>query len=160
MERIRVGQGFDAHPLVEKRRLVLAGVEVPFNKGLLGHSDADVIAHAVADALLGAMAKGDLGEHFPPDDPAYKDADSMEILKRVAHMAAEAGFKIMQVDAVVMAEQPKLKTYIRDMRGNLAAAMGLDIGEVNLKAKTTEGMGFIGRGEGMAAVAVALVKAE
>lgn len=154
---IRIGQGFDAHRLVPGRRLVLAGVLVPFERGLLGHSDADVIAHAVCDALLGALARRDIGEHFPPDDPAFQDADSMDLLRRVVEMAGTAGYGVVQVDVTVIAEAPKLRPFVPAMRENLSRITGAPLDRVSVKATTTEGMGFTGAGEGMAALAVALL---
>ena len=155
--KTRIGQGFDAHRLAAGRRLILAGVEVPFERGLLGHSDADVLAHAVMDAILGALALGDLGDHFPPGDPAYRDADSMKLLAQVAAMAKSRGWEVAQVDATVIAEAPKLKPYIPAMRENLARALAADLEAVSVKATTTEGMGFAGRGEGLAALAVVML---
>jgi 2-C-methyl-D-erythritol 2,4-cyclodiphosphate synthase len=154
MEDFRVGQGFDAHRLVEGRKLILAGVTIPHPRGLLGHSDADVLAHAVMDAILGALALGDIGAHFPPNDPAYQDADSMALLGRVAAMAKAQGWRVRQADATVIAEAPRLLPYVQAMRENLARVLAADLDRVSVKATTTEGMGFAGRGEGIAAMAV------
>lgn len=151
----RVGQGYDAHRLVPGRRLILGGVEVPFERGLLGHSDADVLAHAVTDAVLGAAALGDIGTHFPPSDSRWKDADSIALLRRAVALAGAAGWKVAAVDATVIAEAPKLAPHVAAMRERLASALDCPAGSVSVKAKTTEGMGFTGRGEGMAAMAVA-----
>lgn len=155
---VRVGQGFDAHRLVEGRKLVLGGVTVPFERGLLGHSDADVLAHAVTDAVLGAAALGDIGTHFPPSDPKWKDADSIELLRRASALAAEKGFRVTSMDATVIAEAPRLAPFVEEMRRRLADALGCPVDGVSVKAKTTEGMGFCGRGEGMAALAVATLR--
>jgi 2-C-methyl-D-erythritol 2,4-cyclodiphosphate synthase len=160
MNGIRIGQGFDAHRLVAGRRLVLCGVTVPFDQGLLGHSDADVATHAVMDAVLGALALGDIGAHFPPGDPRFKDADSLKLLREVADLARGLGFKVAQIDVTIIAEVPKLAPHIRAMREKLSAAAGAALERVSVKATTTEGMGFAGRGEGMAAMAVALLEKE
>lgn len=153
----RTGMGVDAHRLVPGRRLRLGGVEIPYILGLTGHSDADVLLHAVMDALLGAAALGDIGTHFPPDDPAWRDADSLGLLRRVAGMLAEGGWAVAHVDAVVLAEAPRIGPYASRMREAIAGALGLDPGAVGLKATTTEGMGAIGRGEGITAYAVATI---
>lgn len=155
---MRVGHGYDVHRLVEGRKLILGGVEIPYERGLLGHSDADVLAHAVMDALLGAAALGDIGKIFPDSDPAYAGADSLVLLKRVAEVLDENGYKIGNVDATVLAQRPKLAPHIPLMREKLAAAMGVDPGRVSVKATTEEGLGFTGTGEGMAAHAVALIE--
>ncbi len=154
---MRIGHGYDVHRLVEGRKLILGGVEIPFEKGLLGHSDADVLAHAVMDALLGAAALGDIGKLFPDSDPAYSGADSLVLLRRVAEVLAEIGYGIGNVDATVLAQRPKLAPYILEMRERLAAAMGVGPGQVSVKATTEEGLGFTGTGEGIAAHAVALI---
>lgn len=154
---MRIGHGYDVHRLVEGRKLILGGVEIPFEKGLLGHSDADVLAHAVMDALLGAAALGDIGKLFPDSDPAYSGADSLVLLRRVAEVLAEHGYGIGNVDATVLAQRPKLAPYIPEMRERLAAAMGISPGQVSVKATTEEGLGFTGTGEGIAAHAVALI---
>ncbi len=154
---MRIGHGYDVHRLVEGRKLILGGVEIPFEKGLLGHSDADVLAHAVMDALLGAAALGDIGKLFPDSDPAYAGADSLVLLRRVAEVLAEHGYGIGNVDATVLAQRPKLAPHIPEMRERLAAAMGIGPGQVSVKATTEEGLGFTGTGEGIAAHAVALI---
>ncbi len=156
----RVGQGFDAHRFVVGRPLVLGGVTVPHPAGLDGHSDADVLAHAVIDALLGAMALGDLGRHFPPGDDRWRGADSIDLLRRTVVLVAEAGGRPEQIDATLYLEAPRVAPFVETMRANLAEAMGLDAGRVSVKATTTEGMGFVGRNEGAAASAVALVSVE
>jgi 2-C-methyl-D-erythritol 2,4-cyclodiphosphate synthase len=152
---MRVGHGFDAHRLVEGRRLVLGGVEVPFERGALGHSDADVLAHAIADALLGGAALGDLGSHFPDSDARWKDADSMALLEACASRVREAGYRIVNIDATIVVERPKLAPYIGAMRECLAARLELGLACVSVKAKTSEGMGYTGDGSGIAAFAVA-----
>lgn len=151
----RVGFGYDVHRLVEDRKLILAGVDIPFEKGLLGHSDADVIIHALMDAILGALALGDIGKHFPDTDPKYKGADSMELLKHVYKLITEEGYKIANVDCTLVAQRPKVAPYIDEMRNNIAQAMQTELKNVNVKATTTEGLGFTGTGEGMAAYALA-----
>ena len=155
--KIHTGIGFDTHRLVEGRRLVLGGVEIPHERGLLGHSDADVLAHAVMDALLGTIAAGDIGHLFPDSDPAYAGADSLVLLRRVAALVRERGWRIENLDATVMAERPKLAPHIGTMRARLAEAAGLDIADVSVKATTMEKMGSIGREEGIGAMAVATV---
>ncbi len=156
---VRTGIGYDAHRLVMGRALRLGGVEIPSPRGLAGHSDADVLAHAVMDALLGAAGLGDLGTHFPPGDPAYKDADSIDLLRRVVGKVTAAGWRVVHVDSVVLAETPRLAPHFAQMQQRLAAAMGVEPSAINIKATTNEGMGAIGRGEGIAAHAVAtLVK--
>ena len=152
---VRTGIGYDAHRLALGRLLRVGGVEIPWPRGLAGHSDADVLAHAIMDALLGGAGLGDLGRHFPPGDPAFRGADSIELLRRVAAMAAGAGWRVVHVDSTVLAEAPRLAPYIPQMQERLAAALGVDCSAVNIKATTTEGMGAIGRGEGIAAHAVA-----
>jgi 2-C-methyl-D-erythritol 2,4-cyclodiphosphate synthase len=153
----RIGQGFDVHALAVGRRLVIGGVTVPFEKGLAGHSDADVLIHAVCDALLGAAALGDIGRHFPDTDPAYRDADSRALLREVGSRVRVAGFDIANVDATVVAQAPQLAPHIWAMVANIATDLGLRTSQVNVKAKTAEGLGALGRGEGIAAQAVALV---
>ena len=155
---MRIGHGYDVHRLVPGRKLVLGGVDIPWEKGLLGHSDADVLTHAVMDALLGAAGLGDIGKHFPDTDPAYKGADSLKLLERVVVLLEERGFAVGNVDATVLAQRPKLAPYIPKMRENLARVMGVDPSRVNVKATTEEGLGFTGSGEGMAAHAVALIE--
>jgi 2-C-methyl-D-erythritol 2,4-cyclodiphosphate synthase len=156
--RIRVGHGFDVHRLVAGRKLVLGGVEIPFDRGLLGHSDADVLLHAVADALLGAAALGDIGKHFPPNNPKYKDADSAQLLAQVAEMVSQAGYsRISNIDCIVMAERPVLAPHIEAMRMRIADILHLQPTVVNVKATTCEGLGFVGREEGITASAVCLI---
>jgi 2-C-methyl-D-erythritol 2,4-cyclodiphosphate synthase len=154
---IRIGHGFDAHRLVEGRRFVLGGVHVPFERGALGHSDGDVLAHALADALLGAAALGDLGARFPDTDPRWKDADSMELLAQCAAAVRNGGFAIANVDATIVVERPKLAPFIGRMRANVASRLALDVAAVSIKAKTSEGMGYTGDGSGLVVYAVALV---
>ena len=154
---LRIGQGFDVHALVEGRRLILGGVDIPHEKGLLDHSDADVLAHAVADALLGAIRGGDIGKLFPDDDPAYAGADSLKLLAAVAEKVRAEGFEILDVDSVVAAQRPKLAPHREAMRANLARAMGIPVENVGVKATTTERLGFEGREEGISATAVALL---
>ena len=158
MTKLRVGHGYDVHRLVEGRALILGGVTVPFDRGLLGHSDADVLTHAVMDALLGAATLGDIGKLFPDSDAAYAGADSIALLERVTALLREHGWQVGNVDATVVAQAPKLAPYIPDMRRRLAEAMGLDVDGVSVKATTEEHLGFTGSGEGMAAHAVALVE--
>ena len=157
LSNIRVGQGYDVHRLVEGRDLILGGVHIPHVKGLLGHSDADVLAHAISDALLGAAALGDIGKHFPDSDPAYKGADSLKLLARVTEILSEHGYAVGNVDATVIAQAPKLAPHIEKMRENLSAAMGLPTDRVSVKATTEERLGFSGREEGIAAQAVCLI---
>ena len=158
MTKLRVGHGYDVHRLVEGRALILGGVTVPFDRGLLGHSDADVLTHAVMDALLGAAALGDIGQLFPDSDEAYAGADSIALLERVTALLREHGWQVCNVDATVVAQTPKLAPYIPEMRRCLAEAMGLDVDCVSVKATTEERLGFTGSGEGMAAHAVALIE--
>ena len=158
MTKLRVGHGYDVPRLVEGRALILGGVTVPFDRGLLGHSDADVLTHAVMDALLGAAALGDIGKLFPDSDAAYAGADSIALLERVTALLREHGWQVGNVDATVVAQAPKLAPYIPEMRRRLAEAMGLDVDCVSVKATTEEHLGFTGSGEGMAAHAVALVE--
>ena len=154
---MRIGQGYDVHRLAENRKLILGGVEIEFEKGLLGHSDADVLAHAIMDAILGAAAMGDIGHLFPDTDPAYSGADSIALLREVCRRVREQGFAIGNIDATVMAQRPKLAPHIIKMRENIASACGIDIGCVSVKATTEEGLGFTGSGEGMSASAVCLL---
>ncbi|MDR1805359.1 MAG: 2-C-methyl-D-erythritol 2,4-cyclodiphosphate synthase [Clostridium sp.] len=156
---LRIGHGYDVHRLVEGRKLVLGGVEIPHERGLLGHSDADVLTHAIMDALLGAAALGDLGSHFPDSDEKYRGADSIELLRRVAAMLAERGFRLCNADCTVLAQEPRLAGHIHQMCLRLAAALGVDAGKINVKATTEEGLGFTGSGEGIAAHAVVLLEA-
>jgi 2-C-methyl-D-erythritol 2,4-cyclodiphosphate synthase len=154
---IRVGIGYDSHRLVEGRSLILGGVEIPFEKGLMGHSDADVLLHAICDAVLGAVGEGDIGKHFPDTDPAYKDISSLKLLIRVRERAETLGYKIINIDATIIQEKPKLKGYLPKMAAQIANVCNIPLDRVNVKAKTNEGMGFVGRGEGVAVMAVALV---
>lgn len=155
---MRIGHGYDVHRLVEGRKLILGGVEVPHTLGLLGHSDADVLTHAVMDALLGAAALGDIGRHFPDTDPAYKGADSLVLLDHVMALLEEAGWQVGNVDATILAQKPKLAPYISQMRDNLARRMKVDPEQVNVKATTEEKLGFTGAEEGIAAHAVCLLE--
>ena len=157
--RMRIGHGYDVHRLVEGRKLILGGVEIPFEKGLLGHSDADVLAHAVMDAVLGAAALGDIGKHFPDTDPAYAGADSLQLAQHVARIMREKGWKIVNIDSTLLCQKPKLAPYIPAMRENLAAAFGMPVDAVSVKATTEEHLGFTGEGLGIAAHAVALIEA-
>lgn len=152
---MRIGHGYDVHKLVEGRKLILGGVEIPYEKGLLGHSDADVLTHAIIDALLGAMGKGDIGKHFPDTDPAYKGADSLQLLAHVVELMTEQGYQVGNVDATILAQRPKLSPHIPTMIQNLERHLGQ--GTVNVKATTEEGLGFTGTGEGMAAHSVCLL---
>lgn len=154
---MRIGHGYDVHRLVPDRRLILGGVEIPFERGLLGHSDADVLLHAIADALLGAAALGDIGCLFPDTDPAYAGADSLELLRQVRRAVQEAGYAVGNVDATVLAQRPKLRGYIDGMRRNIADALDVPLSAVSVKATTEEGLGFTGSGEGIAAHAVCLL---
>ena len=155
---MRIGHGYDVHRLVEDRKLILGGVDIPYERGLLGHSDADVLTHAVMDALLGAAGLGDIGQHFPDTDPAYKGANSLHLLNHVMQLLTEQGWQVGNVDATVIAQRPKLAGFIPQMRSNLAAEMGVDASQVNVKATTEEKLGFTGAGEGIAVHAVALLK--
>lgn len=155
--QMRIGHGFDVHCLVENRKLILCGVDIPYEKGLLGHSDADVAAHAVTDAILGAAGLGDIGRHFPDTDEAYRGADSLKLLRTAMEKVRDAGFSVSNVDVTVIAQMPKLAPYIAQMEENLAKAMGISKEFVNVKATTTEKLGFTGRGEGIAAEAVCLL---
>lgn len=155
---LRIGHGFDVHQFVDGRRCVLGGVDVPSKRGLLGHSDADVLAHALADAVLGAARMGDIGKLFPDDDPAYEGADSLVLLSKVAEAIHAEGFEIVDADCTVAAQAPKLAPYREQMRRNLSAALGVDVSQVGVKATTTERLGFVGREEGIAAWAVALLE--
>ena len=155
---MRIGLGYDVHALAEGRRLILGGVEIPFERGLAGHSDADVLTHAVADALLGALRAGDLGEHFPDTDERWRGADSLALLEQVAGMARDQGWAILDVDTVVIAQEPKLAPWRAQMQTRLAEALAVAPDGVGVKATTTEGLGFTGRGEGIAAQAVVLIE--
>ena len=154
----RIGQGFDVHRLVAGRKLVVGGVEIAHDKGLLGHSDADVLLHAICDALLGAAALGDIGRHFPDSDPRYKGIDSRELLRQVAGLVATQGRRVVNVDATIVAQAPRMAPHIPRMVANIAADLGVAAGDVNVKATTTEELGFTGRGEGIAAQAVCLIE--
>lgn len=154
MKKMRIGQGFDVHRLVEGRRCIICGVDIPHGKGLLGHSDADVALHALADALLGAMALGDIGKHFPDTDPRYAGADSRALLRHVMALVSGKGYTVGNVDVTIMAQEPKMAPHIDAMRANVAADLGIDTADVSVKATTTERLGFTGRGEGIAAMAV------
>lgn len=155
---MRIGHGYDAHRLTEGRKLVLGGVEIPYERGLDGHSDADVAAHAIMDALLGAAALGDIGRHFPPSDESLRGISSMELCRRTAALLSDAGWRIGNIDATIVAQAPKLAPHIEEMRKNLAAALGCDVSRVGVKATTEEHMGFTGRGEGIAAHAVCIIE--
>ena len=154
---MRIGQGLDVHAFAAGRKLVLGGVEIPFHKGLAGHSDADVLLHAICDALLGAAALGDIGRHYPDSDPRFSDIDSRKLLRDVAAKVKEQGFRIVNVDATIVAEAPRMSPHVPRMIGNIAADLGVAPAAINIKATTTEQLGFIGRGEGIAAMAVALI---
>ena len=154
---MRIGQGYDVHKLAEGRRLILGGVDVPYEKGLLGHSDADVLVHAVMDALLGAAALGDIGQHFPDTDPAYKGISSIELLKKVGELLEEKGYVIENIDATISAQRPKLAPYRPRMASNIADALHLDVSRVSVKATTEEGLGFTGTGEGISSQAITLL---
>lgn len=158
MSTPRVGIGYDSHPLAEGRRLIIGGVHIPFARGLAGHSDSDVLAHAVVDALLGAAALGDIGAKFSPEDPQYKDASSLIFLQSAARLLIEQKWRIGNVDVTIIAQQPKLAPFIPQMRSNVAAALGITLEQLSVKAKSTNGLGFEGRGEGIAAQAVALLE--
>lgn len=155
---MRIGTGYDVHRLVEGRKLILGGVTVPYEKGLLGHSDADVLVHAVMDALLGAAALGDIGQHFPDTDPAYEGADSLELLARVRELLEAELYYVENIDATVIAQRPKLAAHLPQMRENIARVLGLELSQVNVKATTEEGLGFTGSGEGIAVQAVCLLE--
>ncbi len=155
---LRIGIGYDVHPLVEGRRLVIAGVEIPFERGLAGHSDADVAAHAIVDALLGAAALGDIGAHFPPGDPSHRDASSLGFLEAVAELLAERQWRVGNIDATIIAQKPRLAPFVLQMRQNVSQALGVDLDRVSIKATTTDRLGFEGQGQGIAAHAVALIE--
>lgn len=155
---MRVGSGYDSHRFAAGRRLILGGLDVPSEKGLLGHSDADVLVHAICDAILGAIAEGDLGRHFPDTEPSLKDVSSMSILESVRGMAAGKGYRIANVDSTVILERPRLASYIPAMIENIARTLAIPAQQINIKVKTNEGMGFIGRGEGIAAMATVLLQ--
>lgn len=155
---MRIGHGYDVHRLVEGRDLILGGVKIDYEKGLLGHSDADVLLHAVSDALLGAAGLGDIGRHFPDTDPKYKGADSLELLWQVAGKIAAAGYRVGNVDVTMIAQRPRLKDFIPQMEANIASALNVDAGRINVKATTEERLGFTGSGEGMACHAVCILE--
>ena len=155
---MRIGHGYDVHRLVEGRKCIIGGVDIPYEKGLLGHSDADVLLHAIMDAVLGAMAMGDIGHLFPDKDPAYAGADSLELTRRVASIMTEHGYQLVNVDATVIAQAPKLAPHILAMRANIADAFGISVDRVSVKATTEEHLGFTGSGEGIAAHAVCLIE--
>lgn len=154
---MRIGHGYDVHRLVEGRKLIIGGVEISWDKGLLGHSDADVLLHAIADGILGAIAEGDIGKHFPDTDPAYKGADSLKLLAQVMKLADMRGYKLGNLDATIIAQLPKMAPHIQKMRDNIAIVLNADISQINIKATTEEGLGFSGAGEGIAAHAVVLM---
>lgn len=158
MNNIRIGYGYDVHKFSEDRKLVLGGIEIPFEKGLLGHSDADVLLHAITDAILGALALGDIGSHFPDDDPKYEGADSVELLKHCYRLVKEKGYVIGNMDATVIAERPKLQPYINSMREQVAKIFETEVGNISVKATTSEKMGFAGREEGIIAQCTVLLK--
>lgn len=155
---IRVGQGYDVHKLVEGRKLIIGGVEIPHTLGLLGHSDADVLLHAISDALLGAAALGDIGKHFPDTDPKYKGADSLKLLEHVGELIAEKGYSVNNIDATIVAQKPKMLPHIPTMRENIAKVLKLDVDQVNVKATTEEKLGFTGQELGISSHAVALIE--
>ena|SRR6185369_5097904 len=157
---MRIGHGYDVHRLVEGRKLIMGGVEIPWEKGLLGHSDADVLLHAIADAILGAIGEGDIGKHFPDTDPAYSGADSLKLLEHVANLAAGRGFVLGNLDATIIAQRPKMAPHIQRMRENIARVLDCGVDQVNVKATTEEGLGFTGTGEGISAHAVVLMVAK
>ena len=155
---MRIGMGYDVHKLTEKRKLILGGVDIPYEKGLLGHSDADVLIHAIMDAILGAASLGDIGKHFPDTDPAYEGISSIKLMEHVAGLLRENGFEIGNIDATVSAQRPKLAAYIPQMRQNMADALGIEVSQINVKATTEEGLGFTGAGQGIASQAICLLK--
>ena len=156
---MRIGHGYDVHRLVEGRKLIMGGVDIPWGKGLLGHSDADVLLHAIADAILGAIGEGDIGRHFPDTDPAFKGADSQKLLEHVGKLAARLGYVLGNLDATIIAQKPKMAPHIATMRENIAKVLSTTVGQVNVKATTEEGLGFTGTGEGISAHAVVLMTA-
>lgn len=155
---MRIGIGYDVHKLTENRKLIIGGVEIPFEKGLLGHSDADVLLHAIADALFGAAALGDIGSHFPDTDEKYKGADSLKLLSETVKILKENGYKIGNIDSIIVAQAPKMRPHIDKMRENIATACGVDLSKISVKATTEEWLGFTGSGEGISAKAVALIE--
>lgn len=154
---MRIGMGYDVHKLTEDRKLIIGGVEIPYEKGLLGHSDADVLLHAIMDALLGAAALGDIGKHFPDTDPAYRGISSVKLLEHVGNLLEEHCFLIENIDATIIAQAPKMRPHIDAMRANIAKALGIDISQINVKATTEEGLGFTGSGEGISSQAICLL---
>ena len=156
--KMRIGMGYDVHRLTEDRKLILGGVYIPYEKGLLGHSDADVLLHAIMDALLGAAALGDIGKHFPDTDPAYKGISSVELLKHVGGLLAEHGYRIGNIDATIIAQRPKMAPHIQAMRENTAKALNIDVDQINIKATTEEGLGFTGEGLGIASNAICMIE--
>jgi len=156
---MRIGHGYDVHRLVEGRKLIMGGVDIPWEKGLLGHSDADVLLHAIADAILGAIGEGDIGKHFPDTDPAFKGADSLKLLEHVGKLAADHGYVLGNLDATIIAQRPKMAPHIAIMRENIARVLNTTVGQVNVKATTEEGLGFTGTGEGISAHAVVIMTA-
>lgn len=157
---VRVGIGYDVHKLTENRKLILGGIEIPYEKGLMGHSDADVLIHAIMDALLGAAAKGDIGKNFPDNDEKYKDISSMILLKRVKDILNEDGYTVVNIDSTIVAQRPKLASYIDSMRKNIAEVLEIEIEQINIKATTEEGLGFTGEGKGISAYAICMLKNE
>ncbi len=155
---MRIGQGFDVHALAAGRLLIIGGVEIPYERGLLGHSDADVLLHAITDALLGAAGLGDIGRHFPDTDPKFKDANSRHLLRETSRLIDRAGYAVVNIDATIIAQAPRMAPHVAKMAANIAADLGIEPGCVNIKAKTTEQLGFTGRGEGIAAQAMALIE--
>ena len=158
MSEFRIGQGYDVHRLTAERKLILGGVDIPWEKGLLGHSDADVLLHAIMDALLGAAALGDIGVHFPDKDPRFAGISSLELMKEVAHLLQDAGWTVGNIDSTIVAQKPKLASYIPQMRANIAETLQIDLSRVSVKATTEEHLGFTGREEGIAAQAIALLR--
>lgn len=154
---MRIGMGYDVHKLVENRDLILGGVNIPYEKGLLGHSDADVLLHAIMDSLLGATALGDIGKHFPDSDPQYKGISSIELLKHVGNLLLENNYKISNIDSTIIAQKPKMAPHIQTMRYNISQALNIDIDQINVKATTEEGLGFTGTGEGISSQSICLV---
>jgi len=156
-DKMRVGIGYDVHKLVEDRKLIIGGVDIPYEKGLLGHSDADVLLHAIKDAILGAAALGDIGKHFPDTDDKYKGANSLELLRYVAILIESKGYVVNNLDATIIAQKPKMSPHIEEMRNNIALALNIEVDRVNIKATTTEGLGFVGVGDGIAANSIASI---
>lgn len=154
---MRIGMGYDVHRLVPERDLILGGVKIDYNLGLLGHSDADVLLHAIMDSVLGAAGLGDIGKHFPDTDPAYKGASSIRLLEVVGDLTMEAGYKIVNMDATIIAQKPKMRPYIEEMRENIAKALKVDVNQINVKATTEEGLGFTGTGQGISSQAICLL---